>query len=351
MGKDQRAQSVNSGGIAEKPARSRPKKRVITAARKEQNRLAQKAFRQRQKELKKAAQTSSSSVPALAPRSDEREGTQPVRPSTCAEDAGPKVSDLRPCRMSNTLTINPKRLNDPDYPSMDDIDGAIKNDSFVDDLWSTFISPETAPENSSLSQQMLAIQSLDESAPIPPGLLAMSLRLNSALEDNRTNVFRACLTNAICIGIDISQLMHCQRPYQSPFYNPRASPQDDPDALIAAATTHADLPESLKPTLSQVLIPHHASIDLIPIPKLRDRAIMMCAALPQMFSLWDMKLDIYARDAIECRRRETPDGPVAQPWDERSWKASPWFMTKWKMVVDYDMIHVVHNHGIPGLWM
>ncbi|KAM6476782.1 hypothetical protein HDV62DRAFT_374511 [Trichoderma sp. SZMC 28011] len=40
------------------------------------------------------------------------------------------------------------------------------------------------------------------------------------------------------------------------------------------------MPANLRPTLSQLLIPHHASLDLIPLPLLRERAIMLSAAMP-----------------------------------------------------------------------
>jgi hypothetical protein len=185
----------------------------------------------------------------------------------------------------------------------------------------------------------------------PPGLVGMCLSIPGSLEDNPTAVFRACLANAICIGIDLAELMFCEMPCMSPFYQPAAQANQDPAALVAASS-HDSLPISLKPTLAQILIPHHASIDLIPLPRLRERAILMCSAVPHLFSLWDMKLDVYTRNALTCQSRDAESGSAFQPWDKRSWQAAPWFLSKWKMVVDSDEVDTsLSLPGIPGLWI
>lgn len=130
-----------------------------------------------------------------------------------------------------------------------------------------------------------------------------------------------------------------------------AQMNDNPAALIAVPS-HESLPASLKPTPAQILIPHHASLDLVPLPRLRERAILTCAALPHVFSLWEMKLDIYTRNALECHSRDTSSGVTLQPWDRRSWQAAPWFLSKWEMVVDTDEVCAsLSLPGIPGLWM
>lgn len=197
----------------------------------------------------------------------------------------------------------------------------------------------------------------DDTDTYPPGLINMvnmTLGLRGSLEENSTTVFRACLTNAIRIGLDLNELMYCERPCMSPFYRPMAWRNEDQAALVAASSSssHDLLPPSLKPTLAQILIPHHASLDLIPLPRLRERAILMCAALPHMFSLWEMKLDIYTRNALVCQGRDASSGSVSQPWDMRSWQAAPWFVSKWNMVVDADEVKTsLAVPGIPGMWM
>ncbi|CAG9950128.1 unnamed protein product [Clonostachys rosea f. rosea IK726] len=107
----------------------------------------------------------------------------------------------------------------------------------------------------------------------------------------------------------------------SPFYRP-TTPQDDPVALLASPSRHlaVEPPVYLRPTLAQVLIPHHASLDLIPLPNLRDRAIMLSAAMPTVFNIWELKVDIYERGGgSACPRGMAEAGRGNQPWQRESW--------------------------------
>lgn len=181
-------------------------------------------------------------------------------------------------------------------------------------------------------------------------LIDVALGLRSGLEDNATVVLRACLSNAICLGIKVTELMHCEQPCMSPFYRPMAHMNEDPTALVAGASYNS-LPASLRPTPAQILIPHHASLDLIPLPRLRERAILTCAAMPHVFCLWEMKLDIYTRNALVCRGRDVSDESTSWSWDMRRWQAAPWFASKWKLVIDADEVETdLSMPGIPGLW-
>lgn len=164
-----------------------------------------------------------------------------------------------------------------------------------------------------------------------------------------TTFFSAILHNAICLGFDLAQLADCSAEYCSPFYRPDATPRSDPTALVASANVSSSVPPGLRPTLAQFIIPHHASLDLIPIPLLRDRILMLSAAMPTVYDLWSLKADIYeygglsvwgsARKARTEGRspfgsyREGDDGNW-QPWDRNVWEAEPWFLDKWSMVVD-----------------
>jgi hypothetical protein len=137
--------------------------------------------------------------------------------------------------------------------------------------------------------------------------IALSLRFN--LED---------ITGANCLSSGL----------QSPFYRP-ATPRDNPQALLASAR-HPAFPANLQPTLSQILLPHHPFLDLIPFPALRDRAITLAVTMPHIFSMAELKKDIYIRGALVCWVRNGSD----QPWDIRSWEAAPWFLRKWRLLVD-----------------
>ncbi|KAI0505463.1 hypothetical protein F5B22DRAFT_525102 [Xylaria bambusicola] len=315
----------NTHADAGTSAQKQTKKRVVTPARKEQNRLAQRAYRRRQKEQRRTVQ--------------EQPGTASSRPLAPRQDnvGTPDISDSLPIRVVSQVTSRS--------------DGG---DRSVTGPRQPVLNPSPP---SSISQNEASAVSLAPIAAAPPlevqttSSLNMPSGLRGGLEDNFTAVFRACLSNAACIGINIPELIGCENPCMSPFYRASVHMNEDPAALIAASS-HGSLPDSLKPTLAQILVPHHASLDLIPIPRLRERAILMCAALPHIFSLWDMKLDIYTRNALTCRGRDTSRGTESHPWDMRSWQAAPWFLSKWKMIIDSDdVVTDLSMPGIPGLWM
>jgi hypothetical protein len=130
------------------------------------------------------------------------------------------------------------------------------------------------------------------------------------------------LNNALCLGFDIQKLMTCRKTYMSPFFR-AISPTDNPQDLVAS-TLNQSIPIHLQPTMAQILVPHHASLDLIPLPLLRERVIMLAFAMPQVFDLWDFKLDIYVRHALTLKMEGE-----RLPWDRRCWEMKGWFAKKW----------------------
>jgi hypothetical protein len=99
---------------------------------------------------------------------------------------------------------------------------------------------------------------------------------------------------------DLNELAACSFTYISPFYQPNATPQTDPKDLLTSANlpTSSRVPANLYHTLAQLLIPHHASLDLIPLPLLRERAIMVSAAMPLSYNLTELKTDIFTRGGL-----------------------------------------------------
>jgi hypothetical protein len=151
----------------------------------------------------------------------------------------------------------------------------------------------------------------------------------NALQTPHDTMWIAILTNALCLGFDVGRLAACNTSYMSPFFK-SISAQDSAQDLVVS-TFNSSIPVHLQPTMAQILVPHHASLDLIPMPLLRERAIMMCYAMPHAFSLWDFKLDIYTRHALICHRYRA-DGDC-QSWDQRSWEGMPWFLKKWSTAI------------------
>lgn len=171
--------------------------------------------------------------------------------------------------------------------------------------------------------------------------------LANTLEVKETTVLTAIIQNARALGFNLEDVASCRYDMMSPLYQP-ARPGDDPAALLSSSLCHAMFggrsgekrppPPDLRPTLNQVLIPHHISLDLIPFPALRDRLIVLSAAMPETFNMWELKLDIYERGGLTVlkgrRGRGSDSEGGYQPWDKRSWVAKPWFLKKWRMIVE-----------------
>ncbi|KAJ5397888.1 hypothetical protein N7509_006001 [Penicillium cosmopolitanum] len=255
------AASIHENTHSAEGSSKSPKKRVITPARKAQNRAAQQAYRKRQSERKAQSISQRGVTKKLAPR-----------PSAASQEESSPVSEPESA---------------------------------------TFRRPSLEISDLRISQRTTSIPLADPMA--------------NTLRTTRDTIWGAVLNNAVCLGFDLTRLADCRRPYISPFFKSITS-QDEPQAVVAS-TFDATIPVHLQPTMAQILVPHHASLDLIPLPLLRDRVIMMSFAMPQIFDLWDLKLDIYVHHALVYRsggsHREY------QSWDQNSWKATPWFLRKW----------------------
>ncbi|KAI9839473.1 MAG: hypothetical protein M1819_002098 [Sarea resinae] len=147
------------------------------------------------------------------------------------------------------------------------------------------------------------------------------------LQCSLTATLLAYFYTAPCIGLKLQDLWN----NRSPFYRPNTTMADDPQALLAAARKPW-IPMHLQPTLQQILIPHHPYLDLLPFPAFRARAITFAATAPQLFHPMELKKDVL-RDGLYCYSHG--DGQrIKQPWDIRSWEVAPWFLKKWRMLID-----------------
>lgn len=150
------------------------------------------------------------------------------------------------------------------------------------------------------------------------------------LEFSQMSFLQACCFNARCLGIGAEEFAgYSCLSFCSPFYRP-VTITDDPKALLAAVSRPAT-PPHLQPTLPQVLFPHHPILDLLPLPQLRARAIMLAATAPLLLDAFDLKKDVIEGGLI-CWAAQR--GGNSQPWDKRSWEAAPWFLQKWRLLVD-----------------
>ncbi|KAJ5939612.1 hypothetical protein N7466_002746 [Penicillium verhagenii] len=278
----------------------KPKKRVVTTARREQNRAAQRAWRQRQR-LNYAAPAihNASHESTLKPSSRASRVSLPLVDLTVAQRSGPENSIKPPTQAPASETGS--------------------EGSEYTGLGSSSISLDSTPLKA--SETLVSEQAKDPST----SFLETDLKLNT-LQTNYTRTLLALLQNANCLGFDISNIMNCDRRSLSPFYSP-ITPTDNPQSLVANKF-NPSIPIHLQPTMAQILVPHHAALDLIPLPLLRDRAIMLSFSMPEVFDLWDLKLDIYVQHGIELK----VDGDTS-PWDRKNWDMKPWFGRKWGLPV------------------
>jgi Domain of unknown function (DUF3425) len=142
------------------------------------------------------------------------------------------------------------------------------------------------------------------------------------------SAFTAGLYIAISLNLNLELIRSTS--WSSPFYRP-ATLSDDPTALLLSSQIPY-APVNLQPTLPQILFPHHAYLDLIPFPVFRARAITLASTSPPRFDFWELKGDINAGLVCWNPGGGTGEGNV-QPWDVRSWKAAPWFLKKWRMLI------------------
>ena len=157
----------------------------------------------------------------------------------------------------------------------------------------------------------------------------------NCIQFSQTKILQACFQNAQSMGFHVQDVIMPQCIQTSPFYRP-LTPADDPKKLLAAVT-NPSTPAHLKPTLPQLLYPHPAFMDLIPIPVFRARAITLAATQPQFFDVWELKKDIIVEDGLVfwgSMSSGVSSGGQGQPWDMRSWEAAPWFLRKWRTLVD-----------------
>ncbi|KAI1613123.1 hypothetical protein EDD36DRAFT_255492 [Exophiala viscosa] len=289
-------------------------KPAITEARKEQNRRAQRAFRERRRLRKRI-------MPDTAPRR-----LAPFPPEVEA-DAMVRSHDTQVLDWTQKYT--------------------------ADEEMFTFSSPQNLfPTEECMSKPC---------TPFTQFLTLVRERPRCALwPHGATATLAACLFNARVLGIDIERVMDPQ--YMSPFYRPPLPLALREGPPSAAPLTNLDIASEsrlpplgpLKPCLAQISFPHHACLDLLPLPQLRDMAVMLTVRAQQeqagaksslLDGVQELKKDVYVRQGVrfrgagELRRDEKITSDESErhcghPWERASWAVAPWFARKWKHVMD-----------------
>ncbi|KAH6716789.1 hypothetical protein BKA61DRAFT_733035 [Leptodontidium sp. MPI-SDFR-AT-0119] len=182
----------------------------------------------------------------------------------------------------------------------------------------------------------------------------------NTLSTTQTSIIRAFITNARILCIPPSCLL-TNLPL-SPFYDPatRISSSHTNANTLLSASQECKYPPHLQPTLPQIIFPHHAYLDLLPFPRLRERGVGWARSAGtstrgrnstvtdggerQEIGLFDpreLKMDI-VMGGLVCGGEGAGTGYVSlggggggggQPWDRRSWRVAGWFGVKWRLLL------------------
>ncbi|KAL5373302.1 hypothetical protein DPSP01_012810 [Paraphaeosphaeria sporulosa] len=133
--------------------------------------------------------------------------------------------------------------------------------------------------------------------------------------------------NALACGA--AEHMYCTASAQSSFYRPGIT--DSPYAatmLLAVQRAFDGLKPDLRPTPVQIMTSHHPAIDFFPFPSLRRRLIEGLARSPPSLSEQEFWEDVRSDGMVWWGNVEAVGGGGV-PWDARSWEAKGWFLEKW----------------------
>ncbi|OJJ50585.1 hypothetical protein ASPZODRAFT_126478 [Penicilliopsis zonata CBS 506.65] len=148
------------------------------------------------------------------------------------------------------------------------------------------------------------------------------------LRIKQVSIIAAIRANAEMIGVSFAELIGWDS--ESPFYQGSAASEMSPDEAFSMNFQHVT--EHLRPLPSQTQHRHHPYIDTIPFRSIRQRLIQLLAMDPPMFDEDDFCEDL-EKGGLICWGSSLGGGSRATgsgaPWDPRSWEAQPWFLQKW----------------------
>lgn len=374
----------------------KPQKKVyprkLTDKRREQNRQAQKNYRERQKrrieelekqiEEKHQTSTSTAAIPPTGPPLN----SAPAGPASPAALHDTAMNEsLFPTPTASDITFQPfeagEVITGPVFGDFELEIRGVEGSSFEqaqDEIFQrdeTALLPVSSSEANGLWPSPPISESLDEMLGeqiMPAALQANVIESNDAEQavqnrqpstalvhspahsgptsPMRRSVQPAFLDNHIvlapdkCMGaffevaasLGITQESYIND-YESPFYSPHILKSTSlPINTVARidADSYSYLKPDLRPSPTQVTFPHCSYLDCIVWPRFRERALR--AAIDNKLDHAEFFMDAL-NDGIVCwgnqqiQRGKGMDRGVT--WDQRSWEARPWFIKKWAWLV------------------
>lgn len=148
-------------------------------------------------------------------------------------------------------------------------------------------------------------------------------------------LLKACMTNAEMIGLWNPLPQDFKDPYKSPFVQSYYTYHQD---LQAVKQKYNHIAKDLQPVEIQCKSPHRSYIDVFPFPTLRSNLIRASAGDEDYkgFNELEFCLDLSKEALVIWGSGHGVHG--GEPWNPRSWEAKPWFLNKWAMVLDEELI-------------
>ncbi|OAP58161.1 hypothetical protein AYL99_07251 [Fonsecaea erecta] len=317
-------------------------KGAITEARRQQNRRAQRAFRERRRTKKQPPPSTTPRLLAPCPR--EARGDITITSSkTEILDRLRSATHPEPLTPSSSHQALRGRTHDRQYPgsrSTTDVPFTFSCPQTLLPTHQSFISKRSTP----FTELLDLVRDSPRAALWPHGV---------------TTTIAACLFNARALGIDLERVMDPH--YMSPFYQASLSPTLLSSGSSIQPTNHSNtsasdvplaIPVPLRPCSAQVIFPHHVCLDMLPLPRLRETAVMLDVRSQQgrevsgaASAAQELKQDVYLRQGVRFRGTgeliggeyvmydHDSDRHCGHPWERGSWAVAPWFTRKWLLFV------------------
>ncbi|KAL6803133.1 hypothetical protein GGI42DRAFT_342497 [Trichoderma sp. SZMC 28013] len=134
------------------------------------------------------------------------------------------------------------------------------------------------------------------------------------------NVMRAFGTLSSIVGLSSDNLIDDGA--LSPFYSHTYSAHNTP---------HFRLPKSLAPTALQRSVPHHPWIDILPYPQMRDNLLRLEFGVSTMMEKRQYDADSLCHWMVGLDTCQKESGLIlwGDPWDLASWEVTAEFLNEW----------------------
>ncbi|KAF2126305.1 hypothetical protein P153DRAFT_434071 [Dothidotthia symphoricarpi CBS 119687] len=342
-------------------------KRLMTEARRQQSRAAQKRYREKQKrrlaELSSFASASHANEPShpipmssgllkatwLPSSNGGLNLVEEQSPVNAQGRAGRSVesNEVESLSAIEGITVNPNwnmnipfggpntfQLDDTCLSSENMLEGRMGRDcqtiaaSEYPTLSEQVADTQDIPEAMQFSRVARPYASIESSFLFPVDALpAPSIPRDTYIRVHRYSLLNSFMENATMLGYTLDWVTTYGCHLKSLWCPTLPQPQSQMGIRVH---WREDIPAIMKvapdlaPTATQLQYPHLLYIDIFPFPEFREKMLALRAVRPKVFEEEDFRRDIDTGEAICCW------GPT--PWEKRSWEAQPWFLRKWWML-------------------